>query len=208
MNHTLQINSICVFCGSALGKDAIYRKTAAVLGKALADNNIELVYGGSNIGLMRVLADAAMEAGGKVTGIMPKLLAKKEILHSGLTRVITVDTMAERKHLMGEYSDAFITMPGGYGTLDELFEVLSWFQLGIAKKPVAILNVNDYFYHLLQFLDLTVAQGYLRSEHRENILVDKDPHILIEKIRTFNEIEVDSKWVDMLIDDTRKNHKS
>lgn len=197
-----------MFCGSALGKEVIYREEAAKLGTTLAQNNIELVYGGSNIGLMRVLADACLDAGGKVTGIMPGLLAKKEILHTGLTRVITVDTMAERKQLMGDYSDAFITMPGGYGTLDELFEVLSWFQLGIAKKPVAILNVNDYFYHLLHFLDHMVGQGYLRPEHRKNIIVDGESQLLIEKIRHFSEVEVDSKWVEELIHDTRKNHKS
>jgi uncharacterized protein (TIGR00730 family) len=183
-----------------------YRIAADIMGEALAKRGLNLVYGGSNIGTMRVLADAALRNGGKVIGIMPHLLASKEILHTGVTEVITVESMQERKELMGQLSDAFITLPGGFGTLDELFEALSWVQLKIMEKPVAILNVNGYYDTLLQFLDHSAQEGFLRPEHRQNILVDTDPNRLLDKILDFTPIQVDSKWVDNLIKDTHKKH--
>jgi uncharacterized protein (TIGR00730 family) len=201
-----KISSVCVFCGSGMGFDDAYRQSAASMGRILALRGLKLVYGGSNIGTMRVLADAALSAGGSVTGIMPHLLASKEILHTGVTEVITVDTMQERKDLMGKLSDAFITLPGGFGTMDELFEVLSWFQLKITDKPVAILNVNGYYDKLLEFLDHAAGEGFLRPEHRQNIVIDTDPELLVDKLLAFSPVMVDSKWVDNLIKDTAQKH--
>lgn len=201
-----QIGSICVFCGSSMGRQPIFARMAAELGRELARRNIELVYGGSNIGTMRVLADACLENGGRVTGIMPHLLANREILHQGLTRVITCGTMAERKDLMGQMSDAFIILPGGIGTLDELFEAYSWMQLGIYDyKPLGLLNVHSYFDALLQFLDQATEEGFIRPEHRQNLWVDTDPARLIDRFLTEPLLHPHSKWVDELIDDT--NHK-
>ena len=200
------IQTICVFCGSGMGYNDRYRLAADIMGETLAKRGLNLVYGGSNIGTMRVLADAALRNGGKVIGIMPHLLASKEILHTGVTEVITVESMQERKELMGNLSDAFITLPGGFGTLDELFEALSWVQLKIMEKPVAILNVDGYFDTLLQFLDHSAQEGFLRPEHRLNILVDTDANKLIDKILDFTPIQVDSKWVDNLIKDTHEKH--
>jgi uncharacterized protein (TIGR00730 family) len=201
-----EIQTICVFCGSGMGYGDQYRIAADTMGEALAKRGLQLVYGGSNIGTMRVLADAALRNGGKVIGIMPHLLADKEILHTGVSEVITVDSMQERKELMGQMSDAFITLPGGFGTLDELFEALSWVQLKIMDKPVAILNVDGYYDTLLAFLDHSAKEGFLRPEHRQNIIVDTDANKLIDKILSFVPVQVDSKWVANLIKDTHEKH--
>jgi len=197
-----QINSICVFCGSSMGKRPSYANMAASLGRELALQKIELVYGGSNIGTMRVLADACLEAGGKVTGIMPHLLANREILHQGLTQVITCNTMAERKEMMGSKADAFIVLPGGIGTLDELFEAFTWLQLSIYEKPIGLLNVEGFYDDLLNFLDRATLDGFIRAEHRQNLIVDDNPARLIEHLRTQPLVKPHSKWVDELIDDT------
>ncbi|MGC8864612.1 MAG: TIGR00730 family Rossman fold protein [Bacteroidales bacterium] len=201
-----RIGSICVFCGSSMGKRPIFARVAEELGCELARRNIGLIYGGSNIGTMRVLADACLENGGKVTGIMPELLASREILHQSLTKVITCDSMAERKSLMGQLSDAFIVLPGGIGTLDELFEALSWLQLGVySDKPIGLLNVEGYFDALLKFLDRGTEEGFIRPEHRQNLWVDTDPARLIDRFLTEPLLHPHSKWVEELIDDT--NHK-
>ena len=199
--------TICVFCGSGMGYDPLYRSEAALLGRLIALKGYELVYGGSSIGTMRVLADACLEAGGKVTGVMPELLARKEILHKGISNIILCDTMAERKERMGQLSDAFLTLPGGLGTLDELFEALTWVQLSIYRKPVGILNVNGYFDTLLHFLDHTVKEGFVRQEHRKNILVEKTPEKLLSGLELYCPVEAPSKWVDELITDTKMKHK-
>jgi len=195
MNH---IKSIGVFCGSSMGDGNVYRENASSLSKIMAENNIDLVYGGANIGLMKILANTILENGGKVIGVMPDFLVKKEIVHDSLSELHIVHSMHERKALMAKMSDAFIAMPGGFGTLDELAEALTWYQLEIIIKPIAIFNVAGYFDHLIQFLDHCVEKRFLRPEHRNNIIIEKDARILVEKLKAFVPIEVDSKWVDDL----------
>lgn len=169
----------------------------------LAEQGITLVYGGSNVGLMRVIADTVLEAGGKVTGVMPHTLIEREVAHRGNTEFHVVDSMAERKNLMGELSDAFIAMPGGIGTLDELFEVMSWNQLEIMDKPVALFNIGKYFDGLLTFLDLSVDQRFVKPEHRLNLIVDEDEKVLLQKIQQYNPVKVDGgKWIRELKDNT------
>ena len=192
------MKSICVFCGSSMGSEKVYQQKAFALGKLLAENNITLVYGGANIGLMKVLADTVLTFGGSVEGVMPGMLVEKEIAHQNLTKLHIVDSMHERKLLMANLSDAFIAMPGGFGTLDELAEVFTWIQLEIINKPCAIFNVIGYFDHLISFLDHSVNERFLRHEHRNNIIIDSDENRLLEKIISFKSIPVDSKWVDEL----------
>ncbi len=192
------MESICVFCGSSMGIEKVYQQKAFALGKLLAENNITLVYGGANIGLMKVLADTVLTFGGSVEGVMPGMLVEKEIAHQNLTKLHIVDSMHERKLLMASLSNAFIAMPGGFGTLDELAEVFTWAQLEIINKPCAIFNVNGYFDHLISFLDHSVNERFLRHEHRNNIIIDSDENRLLEKIISFKPIPVDSKWVDEL----------
>lgn len=203
----MKIHSICVFCGSGMGFNPVYKETAEELGSLIARRGFGLVYGGSNIGTMRVLADACMRSGGRVTGVMPHLLAGKEILHTGVSEIVTCETMAERKEIMGRLSDAFIALPGGLGTLDELFEVLSWLQLCISDKPVGILNTMGYYNALLDFLDHTVKEGFMRTEHRSNIVVAETPYEMIDRLMAYKPVEVNSKWVDELIQDTNRKHR-
>lgn len=193
-----QISTICVFCGSSTGRGEEYAAHARLLGKAIVKYNCNLVYGGSNIGLMRIMADEVLAGGGKVTGVMPNGLADKEIAHTGLHKLHLVDTMHERKAMMASMSDAFIAMPGGLGTLDEIFEILSWNQLDIISKPAALYNVNGYYDHLLKFLDHTVEEKFVRPEHRANLLVDDDAERLIARIKEFAPQKPPGKWVDEL----------
>lgn len=192
------MNSIGVFCGSSMGSKPVYREAAYNLGRLLAEKRIKLVYGGSNIGLMKILANAVIEHGGYITGIMPEILVQKEIIHNNLSETHIVKDMQERKLLMATMSDGFITMPGGFGTLDELAEMLSWYQLEIHQKPTAIFNVNGFFDGLIQFLDLCVEDKFLRPEHRENIIISSDVNRIIEALINFRPVKVDSKWVDEL----------
>ncbi len=191
------MKSICVFCGSSPGKDKTYSIIVERFGKLLAENNIDLVYGGSNIGLMRVLANAVLSNGGEVTGIMPHSLAKLGIVHSSLTESHFVNTMGERKDLMIKLSDAFVALPGGLGTFDELFEILSHNQLEIINKPCGIFNINGYFNHLLKFLDKAVEEGFVRIEHRNNLIVESDDNELLQKLETFKPVKA-HKWVEKL----------
>jgi uncharacterized protein (TIGR00730 family) len=181
-----------------MGNDSIYRVNAAQLGKLLAEKGICLVYGGANIGLMKILADNALEHGGEVIGVMPHVLVLKEIAHTGLSEIRIVKSMHERKATIAELADAFIALPGGFGTLDELAEVLSWTQLDIVKKPIALFNINGYFNYLTRYLDHCVAERFLRPEHRDNIIIEDDAARLLERMETYEPIEVDSKWVDEL----------
>jgi uncharacterized protein (TIGR00730 family) len=199
MDETIsKIGSICVFCGSSTGRGESYAANARLLGKAIVKNNCNLVYGGSNIGLMRIIADEVLSGGGQVTGVMPNGLADKEIAHNGLQNFHLVDTMHERKAMMASLSDAFIAMPGGLGTLDEIFEILSWNQLDLINKPAAMYNVDGYYDHLLKFLDHTVEEKFVRTEHRANLLVDDDAERLISRIKEFAPQKPPSKWVDEL----------
>ena len=151
---------ITVFCGSSVGTDSIYKTQAKIVGEALAKNNIELVYGGAKIGLMGAVADGVLSKGGKVTGVLPNFLRSKEIAHEQLTNLILVDTMHERKTRMNELCDGVIALPGGFGTLEELFEMLTWAQLGLHKKPIGILNIDGFYDTLIDLIQTMVSKGF------------------------------------------------
>lgn len=191
------MKSVCVFCGSSIGKRAAYAEQARKLGLSIAEKKIALVYGGGNIGLMRVIADAVLQAGGEVTGVMPGLIADKEIVHQGLTKLHIVETMHERKALMAKLSDGFIAMPGGFGTIDEMFEIMTWNQLEIIKKPTGLLNVDGYFDGLLSFIDHAVQEQFVRAEHRDNLVVETDDKLLLEKLLNHKPAKAE-KWIDRL----------
>lgn len=190
------IKSICVFCGSSSGSNPVYTEKAIALGNLFAEKNITLVYGGSNVGLMHVIAETILKAGGKVIGVMPHTLIEREVAHKALTEFHVVETMAERKAVMDRLSDAFISMPGGIGTLDELFEVMSWNQLDLITKPVALYNVLGYYDQLLAFLDHSVDQRFVKHEHRINLIAESDENILLDKIFNYKPVKVDGgKWI-------------
>ncbi len=191
------MNKICVFCGSSRGIKDNYAFMAEKLAETMVENNIELVYGGANIGLMKSIADRVLALEGSVTGVMPGNLASKEILHESMTETILVEDMQERKRIMEELSDGFIAMPGGFGTMDELFEMLSLNQLGLIHKPVGIYNIDGFFDPLIAWLDHAVDMKFVRPEHRANILVDNDPQVLIDKMGNYQEL-VAEKWVEDL----------
>jgi len=188
------MQSIGVFCGSSMGKRQAYRQAAEYLGKFLLEKRIRLIYGGANVGLMKILADAMLAGGGDVTGIMPRRLVEKEVAHQGLSKMIIVESMSERKTMMVEMADAFIVMPGGFGTLDELAEVITSNQLRLTDKPIGILNIAGYFDHLLKFFDHITDEGFLRVEHRQNLIVDDNIEALFHKMDIFKPITMD-KWL-------------
>lgn len=179
------MKKICVFCGSSFGNNKSYSDTAILLGNLIAKNNIELVYGGASVGLMGEIASAALSAGGKVTGVIPKQLIEKEVAHTGLNDLRIVGSMHERKSLMAELSDGFIAMPGGFGTLEEVFEVVAWGQLNFHNKPLGLLNVNGYYNNLIKFLDHSVNENFIKPEHREMILVDDDPEAMLTQLQNY-----------------------
>lgn len=174
--------AICVFCGSSPGNRPEYLALARQLGTALAQREHTLVYGGGRVGLMGALADAALAAGGRVTGVIPQFLLDKEAGHTGLSELHVVTTMAERKLLMGDLSDAFVALPGGIGTMDELFEAWTWAQLELQRKPCALLNHAGYYDALVAFLDHMTAEGFLRPRHSAALLVDTDLEQLLSKL--------------------------
>jgi uncharacterized protein (TIGR00730 family) len=184
---------ICVYCGSSAGFDPVYKSAAVELGTFLAAENIGLVYGGGNIGLMGALADAALAGGGEVIGIIPHHLIAMEVGHRQLTSLIAVDSMHARKHQMADLSDGFIALPGGIGTAEELLEVFTWLQLGIHAKPVGLLNINGYFDHLLQFLAHMEQSGFLKRAHREMLIVDQSPARLLDQLRGFVPSRIDKR---------------
>ncbi len=169
--HTPPTRNIAVFCASADGALPIYRQVAEELGTALAARNIGLIYGGAKVGLMQAVAESCLAAGGYVTGVIPHVLVDLEVAHHGVSQLHVVDTMHTRKALMGEKADAFFVLPGGFGTLEEMFEVLAWQTLKLHYKPTVLLNVNCFYDHLLSFLDHAVAQGMLKQKNRNNLLV-------------------------------------
>jgi uncharacterized protein (TIGR00730 family) len=179
------IQAIAVYCGSSPGNDPAFIQAAVTTGRTLAQNRIRLVYGGGGVGLMGAVADAALAAGGEVTGIIPHFLDTRELKHPNLTDVRVVNSMHERKLLMVEASQAFIALPGGYGTLDELFEVLTWAQLRIHQNPVGLLNVNHYFTPLLQFIENMVGSGFLTQQDRERILVSDSIDSLLSQLHNW-----------------------
>jgi uncharacterized protein (TIGR00730 family) len=176
------MKSLCVFCGSNHGRKAIFTEVARSLGTLLAQRKIGLVYGGGNVGLMGEIANAVLHAGGEVVGVIPEALAIKEVAHERLTELHVVKNMLERKALMAELSDGFIALPGGYGTLDELFEMLTWTQLGMHAKPCAILDIEGYYQKLLDFLDQMVEMRFLKAANRAMFLVETDPDVLLDKL--------------------------
>ena len=186
---------ICVFAGSSSGARAEYLGAASDLGKLFAARGIELVYGGARVGLMGAIADAVLADGGRVTGVIPKALVEKEVAHSGLTDLRIVTSMHQRKALMADLSDAFIALPGGWGTLDEMFEILTWAQLGLHRKPCGLLNVLGYFERLLSFLDHTMEQGFVRREYGSLLSTSDDPAALLDAIHTQTPPTVE-KWID------------
>ena len=185
---------ICVFCASSPGANPRFAEMARTLGTMLATSGLGLVYGGGNVGLMGVVADAALAAGGEVIGVIPHALVRRELAHRGVTRLEEVATMHARKQRMHDLSDGFITLPGGFGTLDELFEALTWSQLGMHQKPCALLDVDGYFAPLVQYLDGAVRAQLLRPEHRALLLADDDPARLLERMREFRAPAVE-KWI-------------
>ena len=180
-----KILSVCVYCGSSSGINPVYSDVAKALGRALVKQNLSLVYGGGHVGLMGIVADAVLEAGGEVTGVIPKALMDTEVGHDRLTRLLVVKDMHERKALMAEHADGFITMPGGIGTLEELFETLTWAQLGFHEKPIGLLNVAGFYDPLIEFLHHQTSQGFLRAEHKDLLLVETEPDLLIEQLKNF-----------------------
>ncbi|MFT5751926.1 MAG: hypothetical protein ACI86L_001435 [Dokdonia sp.] len=188
------LNAICVFCGSSDGNDIEVLEQAAVLGETLAKKNISLVYGAAKIGVMGKVAQSSLDKGGKVIGVIPEFLKLKEVVHLGLTELITNKNMHERKMTMQEISDGFITLPGGFGTLEELFEILTWAQLGLHQKPIGILNVNGFYDSLLELLEHMVKRGFLKMENYELLLVDSTVDGLLNKMQNFEPQSV-PKWL-------------
>lgn len=185
---------ICVFCGSSPGLHPDYLAAARELGAALARHNLSLVYGGAHVGLMGEIANSVMQRGGEVIGVMPQSLIDREIAHQGLSELHVVQSMHERKALMAELADGFIALPGGFGTLEELFEIVTWGQLGLHRKPFGLLNVNQFFAQLIEFLDFAVDQQFIRPQHRQMILVDADPDQLLERFAAYDPPKV-AKWI-------------
>ena len=190
----MRLKRVCVFCGSNPGSREEYGVAARGLAGVLVRQGIVLVYGGGNVGLMGMIADAMLQAGGEVIGVIPQSLVAKEVAHRGVTELRIVDTMHQRKALMNELSDAFVALPGGFGTLEELFEILSWSQLGIHGKPSGLLNVAGYYDGLLTMLDHAVAEGFLRPAHRELVIADTDAGALVQRLAAFVPVQT-GKWV-------------
>ena len=191
----MSLRSVCVFCGASPGASPVYREAAEALGQHLAQRGIRLIYGGGAVGLMGVVADAALNAGGEVIGIIPQSLERAEIGHRNLTCLEVVDGMHARKARMAELSDAFIALPGGLGTLEELFEVWTWGQLGYHGKPLGLLEVNGFYSKLTAFLDHIVGEGFVRAAHRDMLQVSESPQTLLDALDSWQPT-VAPKWVE------------
>ncbi|WP_445432524.1 LOG family protein [Chryseobacterium indoltheticum] len=188
------MKSITVFCGSSFGSDEIYKEQAILLGQTLAKQNIQLVYGGANVGLMGAVADGVLLKGGKAIGVLPHFLQSKEIAHQDLTELILVETMHERKTKMNDLCDGVIVLPGGYGTLEEFFEMITWAQLGLHKKPIAILNINGFYDDLIKLVQNMVDKGFLKQINQEMLLVSDSIDELLEKMKNYRAPSV-GKWI-------------
>lgn len=189
------MKSICVFCGSSLGNNPVYSEAAQELGRLLALQGIGLVYGGAKIGLMGAVADAVLENGGKVIGVIPHFLSGKEVAHNDLTELILVDSMHQRKQKMADLSEGFIALPGGMGTMEELCEILTWAQLGLHQKPIGILNATNFYSHLSSLFDHMLQEGFLRQKHRDLLLQSDNPNELLQKMSNYQAPPV-KKWLD------------
>lgn len=185
---------VSVFCGSSLGTDKIYEQEAFNLGKALAEQKIELVYGGASVGLMGAVANGVLENNGKAIGVLPVFLQRVEIGHKNLSELILVDTMHQRKAKMEELSDGMISLPGGFGTLEEFFEMLTWAQLGLHKKPVAILNINGFYDELLSLIQKMADKGFLKQANQEMLIVSDSIEELLDQMKSYK-APTHSKWI-------------
>jgi len=190
----MNIKRIAVFCGSSPGKKEIYRKQAYLLGKTLADQNIGLVYGGANVGLMKEVADGAIENAGEVIGVLPSFLMERELAHENLTEIIQVSTMHERKYRMNELCDGVIALPGSFGTMDEFFEMITWGQLGLHHKPVALLNINGFYNPLLELLKVMAAEGFLKDIYKGILLTSDTISDLLELMKNYK-APTEEKWI-------------
>ena len=188
------MKSVTVFCGSSSGSDQTYRSQAAMLGRILAHQNIRIIYGGAKVGLMGAIADAALSGGGEVVGVIPRFLRSKEIAHEGLTELIMVESMHERRTRMHELSDGMIALPGGFGTLEELFEILTWAQLGLHKKPIGLLDVNGFYTHLKKLLLTMVDKGFLKEINYNMLLISDDINDLLGQMKRYI-APVIPKWI-------------
>ena len=185
---------VCVFCGSSEGRDPRYREAAALVGRALVRRGLGLVYGGGGIGLMKVVADAVLAEGGAIIGVIPHGLASREVAHRGVAEMRVVPSMHARKALMADLADAFLALPGGFGTFEELFESVTWAQLGIHSKPLGLLNVAGYFDHLVRFVDHAVAEGFVPAAGRRLMVVGEDPEALLDHLASY-EIPPGPAWL-------------
>lgn len=190
---------ICVYCGSSPGDRPVHAALARSVGEMIARRGLSLVFGGGRVGLMGVVADAALAAGGEVIGVIPQRLIDAEVAHAGLTRLDVVASMHERKARMAELSDAFIALPGGFGTLDELFEILTWAQLGLHGKPCGLIDVDGYYAPLVAWADAAVAAGFVRPAHRRLLMIDTDPAALLERLAAHQPVAL-SKWADLALE--------
>ena len=186
---------LCVYCGSSSGGKPDYARVARQLAHAMVSRNIGLVYGGASVGIMGEIANAVLEEGGNVIGVIPKRLFAKEIAHTGITELREVGSMHERKSLMADLSDGFIALPGGFGTIEEILEIITWSQLGMHRKPCGLLNVCRYYDKLIEFLDHAVSEQFIKTSHRSTILIDESPDALLEKFRAYKALET-TKWID------------
>lgn len=189
------MNRICVYCGSNPGLLPEYTEAAKSLGSLLADSGLGLVYGGASVGIMGRVANAALAGGAEVIGVIPAALASKEIAHSGLTELHVVESMHERKAMMAELSDGFVALPGGWGTIEEIFEALTWAQLGFHRKPCGLLNIAGYYDHLRSFLDHAMEHGFVREAYRPMIMIEDDPAGLLQRFETYQPPKV-RKWIE------------
>ncbi|RPD47598.1 TIGR00730 family Rossman fold protein [Hymenobacter sediminis] len=188
------MKSVAVYCGSSAGTNELYTQQAQEMGRVMAERGMTLVYGGGRVGLMGAVADSVLAHGGQVIGVIPDFLVAKEVEHRGVTELHIVKSMHERKLMMADLAEGFVAMPGGFGTLEELFEVLTWGQLGLHKKPVALLNVAGFYDHLLRALDHMSDEGLLRRENRNQLLSNPDPNGLIEEMLTYQPVALE-KWL-------------
>ena len=190
------MSRICVFCGSSPGARAAYADAAAEMGRLLAAEGIGLVYGGAQAGLMGVLADSVLAEDGEIIGVIPQALVDREIGHPGVADLRVVGSMHERKALMAELADAFVALPGGLGTLEELFEVYTWAQLGLHRKPCGLLDVEDYYAGIVEFLGHAAEERFLPEQHRAMLMVEREPRALLERLRGWEPATVQPKWLD------------
>jgi uncharacterized protein (TIGR00730 family) len=189
------MKKIAVFCGSSAGNKAVYAQAAQKLADVLCLNNLTLVYGGARVGLMGILANRMLEKNAAVTGVMPQFLVDKEVAHSGLTELIKVDSMHERKAMIQEMADGFIALPGGFGTIEEIFEMITWSQLNLHSKPCAFFNVNSYYNYIDLFLENCVKEGFIARDYKEMIIIENDPEMIISRFASYQHHTIDKAFL-------------